>query len=137
MKARALFLTVLVGLAACSSSGPSPSPSSATSPALAQAPASSAPPVVSSSSPSSSATPPPASSTPLGITIYGVAHPGDEAGCVVLIATNNRVYALLGGDRQVITAGGQLAVTGHVVIGLQNQKCREGIPFEVSVVRPD
>jgi hypothetical protein len=74
---------------------------------------------------------------PLAITIYGVAHPGEEPGCVVLSATDNRVYALLGGDRQIITAGGQLAVTGHVVVGLLNQQCREGIPFEVSSVRPD
>jgi hypothetical protein len=43
------------------------------------------------------------------MTIYGVAHAGEEPGCVVLSATDNRVYALLGGDRQIITAGGQLA----------------------------
>ena len=72
------------------------------------------------------------------MTIYGVAHPGEEPGCVVLSATDNRVYALLGGDRKIITAGGQLAVTGRVVVGLlNNQQCREGIPFEVSAVRPD
>jgi len=72
------------------------------------------------------------------MTIYGVAHPGEEPGCVVLSATDSRVYALLGGDRKIITAGGQLAVTGRVVVGEVNQQqCREGIPFEVSAVRPD
>jgi hypothetical protein len=71
------------------------------------------------------------------MTIFGVAHPGEQPGCVVLTATDSRVYALLGGDRQVINAGGQLAVTGRVVAGLPDQPCRDGIPFEVTSVRPD
>jgi hypothetical protein len=136
MKARILLLTVLFGLAACSSAGP---PEASTSPpsspsSSSSSSSSSAPPAV-SSAPSPSITAP---GTPLGVTIYGVAHPGEEPGCVVLSATDNRVYALLGGDRQIISAGGQLAVTGRVVVGLLNQhQCREGIPFEVSAVRAD
>src|SRR5678815_2871875 len=73
MKARLLLLTVLFGLAACSSAGPpgspaSPSPSSGSVPPTA----SSAPPVNASHP---AATSPPASGVPLAITIYGVAHP--------------------------------------------------------------
>ena len=71
------------------------------------------------------------------MTIYGVAHAGDQPGCVLLAATDNRVYLLLGGDRQTITAGGQLAVTGTIVPGPLNAQCREGIPFQVTSVRPD
>ena len=134
MKARILLLTVLLGVAACSSPGPpAPSPSPSSVPPSV----SSAPPAVSSPTRPAAASPP-ASAVPLGMTIYGVAHPGEEPGCVVLSATDNRVYALLGGDRKIITAGGQLAVTGRVVVGEVNQQqCREGIPFEVSAVRPD
>src|SRR5690242_16402546 len=140
MKARILLLTALFGVAACSSpSAPAASPVPSSSPASSSpsssspSPPSSAAPTVSSSRPAVAA-----SGTPLGMTIYGVAHAGEEPGCVVLSATDNRVYALLGGDRQIINAGGQLAVTGRVVVGLINQsQCRDGIPFEVSAVRPD
>jgi hypothetical protein len=71
------------------------------------------------------------------MTIYGVAQPGEQPGCELLAATDNRIYLLLGGDRALIGAGGQLAVTGRVVPGLLNSQCRDGIPFEVSSVRPD
>jgi hypothetical protein len=80
--------------------------------------------------------PPPASSS-VGLTLYGVAHAGEQPGCFLLTATDNRVYLLLGGDRQIITAGGQLAVTGMIVPGLLTSQCRDGIPFQVTSVRPD
>ena len=137
---RCLVLVVALALGGCTPGPPPPSPS-------APPPAASAPPPSGSSSSASSASPaqpspapvgsPAPSGAPLALTIYGIAHPGEKPGCVILTATDNRVYLLLGGDRQIITAGGQLAVTGHVVPGLLNAECRDGIPFEVSSVRPD
>jgi hypothetical protein len=70
------------------------------------------------------------------VTIYGIARTA-EPGCVLLAATDNRTYLLLDGDRQTIDAGGQLAVTGHVLPAPPSSQCRDGIPFEVASVRPD
>ena len=130
-----VVVVALLALGACTPGSPAPVPSASPS-----APAPSAGPP-SSSSPASPAGSAPAPATspsePLGLTLYGVAHPGEQPGCILLTATDNRVYLLLGGDRQLIAAGGQLAVTGMIVPGLLNSQCRDGIPFQVTSVRPD
>ena len=125
-----IVVVAILALGACTPGSPAPVPSSSPSLVTSSAPA--------PSSPAASAPAPlPSVSAPLGMTIYGVAHAGEQPGCVLLTATDNRVYLLLGGDRQLITAGGQLAVTGMVVPGLLNSQCRDGIPFQVTSVRPD
>jgi hypothetical protein len=70
-----------------------------------------------------------------GTTLQGLAQAAeDQKGCVVLTTSDHRIYLLIGGDRQVIGAGGQLEVVGRAVPGLTTT-CHGGIPFEVAQVR--
>jgi hypothetical protein len=136
---RCLVAAVVLALGACSPGSPAPATSSPAGSGPPSATTASGPPP--SSAPALPVSTPPVSappvSVPLALTIYGVAHAGEQPGCVLLNATDDRVYLLLGGDRQTITAGGQLAVTGMIVPGQLDAQCRDGIPFQVTSVRPD
>jgi hypothetical protein len=67
-------------------------------------------------------------------TLRGTTADGVEPNCVLLSADDGRSYLLLGGDRQVIMAGGRLEVTGQIQPDLMTT-CQQGIPFTVSTVR--
>jgi hypothetical protein len=66
------------------------------------------------------------------LSLQGIAHEDEQQkGCILLSAQDHRVYLLLGGDRQLIAAGGELRVDGRAAPGLATT-CRQGIPFQVS-----
>jgi hypothetical protein len=68
------------------------------------------------------------------MTVRGHIQAGVEAGCMILNADGGAVYLLLGGDRQVINAGGRVEVVGEPQPGLMTT-CQQGIPFQVAQVR--
>jgi hypothetical protein len=68
------------------------------------------------------------------MTVRGHIQAGVEAGCMILNADGGAVYLLLGGDRQVINAGGRVEVVGEPQPGLMTT-CQQGIPFQVVQVR--
>jgi len=70
-----------------------------------------------------------------GTTLQGtVAEDENQKGCFLLAADDHRISLLLGGDRQLVAAGGRLQVVGRAAPGLAST-CRQGIPFVVSQAR--
>jgi hypothetical protein len=67
------------------------------------------------------------------MTVRGHIQQGVEAGCMILNADGGAVYLLLGGDRQIINAGGRVEVVGEPQPGLMTS-CQQGIPFQVTQV---
>jgi len=108
------------------SSGPSTAPPASAS-TVAPAPTTPA---------GSGVTNPPITGTPAGgTTLQGtVSEDENQKGCFLLAAQDHRIYLLLGGDRQLVAAGGRLEVDGRAAPGLVTT-CRQGIPFEVSQAR--
>ena len=96
----------------------------------------------SASSPSSPS-PSPSSSTPSGspssvpdkadITLSGQVEAGVEANCLIL-RSGGKVYQLMDGDRNVIKAGNNVTVRGHVATGVMSY-CMQGEPFQVTEAR--
>jgi hypothetical protein len=68
------------------------------------------------------------------MTVRGHIQAGVETGCMILNADGGAVYLLLGGDRQVINAGGRVEVVGEPQPGLMTT-CQQGVPFQVAQVR--
>lgn len=68
------------------------------------------------------------------MTLRGQVQEGVEAGCMILNADGGEVYLLLGGDRQIISAGGRVEVVGEPQPGLMTT-CQQGTPFLVTHVR--
>jgi hypothetical protein len=97
-------------------SGSSVSPSSSSSP---------------SASPSPSGVPSgPPSASAADLTLSGQVEAGVEAKCLILRA-GGKVYQLMGGDQNVIKAGNNVTVRGHVVTGVMSY-CMQGEPFQVT-----
>jgi hypothetical protein len=101
-----------------SSAGPSassdgPTPASSSSP----------------SSPAAGATPPATGD----ITLTGQIETGVEAHCLIL-RTNGSTYQLVGGDPNIVKAGSNVVVSGHVVKGMMSY-CMQGQPFQISQAR--
>ncbi|MEV0650894.1 hypothetical protein AB0I28_37155 [Phytomonospora sp. NPDC050363] len=67
------------------------------------------------------------------VTITGTVEAGVEHGCLVLNA-NGKTYSLLGGDKQILTAGTQVEVTGHEAPDVMSF-CQQGLPFQVETAR--
>lgn len=65
-----------------------------------------------------------------GATITGTVTSGVEPGCLLL-----GEYLLVGGPRDVITAGAKITVTGRVERDLMTT-CQQGTPFLVDSVKP-
>ncbi|MFC6014909.1 hypothetical protein ACFP2T_01690 [Plantactinospora solaniradicis] len=122
-----------LALSACGSTEPNPSEpggSPVTPPASAQ-PDPTGPtdpgPTRPAGPPSKPGTPTPRGGAPSGgtTTLSGTVQAGVEANCFLLDG-----YLLVGGPREVITAGARVTVTGEVRAGLMTT-CQQGIPFVV------
>ncbi|MDT4988650.1 MAG: hypothetical protein QOI74_2744 [Micromonosporaceae bacterium] len=75
-----------------------------------------------------------AASPPTGdITLTGQIETGVEAHCLIL-RTNGSTYQLMGGDANIVKAGSNVVVTGHVVKGIMSY-CMQGQPFQISQAR--
>ncbi|MEE6256984.1 hypothetical protein [Plantactinospora sonchi] len=132
LRIAAVVLVAGLALAACDGSTPPDQPEGTqmTSPAQPE-PTGAAPgpagPGVPSGPPSTSTGPtrgvPPSAGS--AITLTGVVREGVEHGCYLL---DN--YLLVGGPREVITAGGRVTVTGRVQADLMTT-CQQGVPFMV------
>ncbi|MFI5926799.1 hypothetical protein ACIA3K_12530 [Micromonospora sp. NPDC051543] len=96
----------------------SASPGTPASPSTPESPSTPAPPI---KSPVGPTVPPPVGATELTGTITA----GVEPNCVLLDG-----YLLVGGPRDVLTAGAQVTVTGRVEKGTMTT-CQQGIPFVV------
>jgi hypothetical protein len=96
-----------------------------------------------SASSSSSPSPSPSGSTPSGspssapdkadITLSGQVEAGVEVNCLIL-RSGGKVYQLMGGDQNVIKAGNNVTVRGHVATGVMSY-CMQGEPFQVTEAR--
>jgi hypothetical protein len=96
-----------------------------------------------SASSSSSPSPSPSGSTPSGsqssapdkadITLSGQVEAGIEVNCLIL-RSGGKVYQLMGGDQNVIKAGNNVTVRGHVATGVMSY-CMQGEPFQVTEAR--
>ena len=64
------------------------------------------------------------------MTLTGTPEAGVESGCLLLGG-----YLLIGGDRDVLTGGRPVAVTGRPNPDLRST-CQQGIPFQVESVAP-
>ena len=131
-----LLATLVIGglLAGCASgsgtprageSGSSVSPSPSSSSSASPTPSGSA-----SGSPSGSP-----SSVPdkADITLSGQVEAGVEVNCLILRA-GGKVYQLMGGDQNVIKAGNNVTVRGHVATGVMSY-CMQGEPFQITEAR--
>ncbi|MEO3743810.1 hypothetical protein [Plantactinospora sp. B5E13] len=136
MRIAAAVLAVGLTLTACDGSSPSTEPEGAPMTSSAQPdPTGSAAPTGPAPGPTGSAAPtgvpptgptrgaPPSPGSEL--TLTGVVREGVERGCYLL---DN--YLLVGGPRDVITAGGRVTVTGRVQTDLMTT-CQQGVPFRV------
>lgn len=85
---------------------------------------------------SQASTPPQPTPSPSGqeLTLRGTVEPGVESGCLILV-TGGQEYLLLGGDRNVVTAGADVVVQGVPRPG-QQTTCQQGVPFEVKNAEP-
>lgn len=105
---------------------------------------------MSASSPSSSASddavPPSASPEPSTLpptsagpeptgdtTLSGQVQAGVEANCLIM-QTGGKTYLLLGGDKNIVKAGNNVVVRGHVVKNVMSY-CMQGQPFQVTEAR--
>jgi hypothetical protein len=67
------------------------------------------------------------------VTLTGTVEEGVESGCM-LLRTQQGLYLLIGGDRQMIARGGKLVVRGKAQPDLMTT-CQQGTPFQVTEVR--
>jgi hypothetical protein len=67
------------------------------------------------------------------LTLTGQVETGVEAHCLIL-RSNGGTYQLMGGDKNVVKAGNNVVVTGHVVKGVMSY-CMQGQPFEITQSR--
>ena len=97
-----------------------------------------------SSSPSSSPEPPastdPASPLPSAgpeptgdTTLSGQVEAGVEANCLIM-QTGGKTYLLLDGDKNIVKAGNNVVVRGHIVKGVMSY-CMQGQPFQITDAR--
>jgi hypothetical protein len=70
------------------------------------------------------------------VTLKGAVQAGVEGGCVVL-KTSDKLYLLVGGDRDQLqkSIGTNVSVTGQVVVGMMTT-CQQGTPFRVTHIQP-
>lgn len=140
--ARAAIALICAGLAACAGAPTQPvsssAPTSAAPVTVSTAPTSSNVESTTTSattpSPSSASTvyddpsllPPVKSTDPSeSVSLMGTPTAGVEQGCLVLDG-----YLLIGGPRELLASGEQLAVTGRVSTGLVTT-CQQGVPLQV------
>jgi hypothetical protein len=64
------------------------------------------------------------------LTLNGQIETGVEASCLIL-RSNGATYELMGGDKNVVKAGNNVVVTGHLVTGIMSH-CMQGKPFEIT-----
>jgi hypothetical protein len=77
----------------------------------------------------------PPSKYPSGeMTLTGKPEDGVEAGCIVM-RSDGVLYLLIGGNQQVLKSGQTVMVKGRPNPGLLTT-CQQGLPFQVSEVRP-
>ncbi|TWP50736.1 hypothetical protein FKR81_19210 [Lentzea tibetensis] len=119
---RYLAAVLLVVLAACGLPAQTSPPSSSSSSASQSR---------TSSSSHAQPTPTPSAGE---LTLRGTVEPGVESGCLILV-TGGQEYLLLGGDRNVVTAGADVVVQGVPRPGEQTT-CQQGVPFEVKNAEP-
>jgi hypothetical protein len=105
------------------SSSVSPTPSPSVPPPSSSSSASSSP---DPSSPADSASPEPTGD----ITVSGQVEAGVEPSCLIL-RTGDKTYQLMGGDKNIVKAGSNVVVRGHVVRGVMSY-CMQGQPFQVT-----
>ncbi|MET8348824.1 MULTISPECIES: hypothetical protein [unclassified Micromonospora] len=125
-------LVVCAALSACGGTdGPATPTPSGSSPATGQpSPSAAVPPTPGPVTPTPAPTlKPPGGPTvppPVGATeLTGTITPGVEPNCVLLDG-----YLLIGGPRDVLTAGAKVTVTGRVEPGMMTT-CQQGTPFVV------
>jgi len=68
------------------------------------------------------------------VTLTGQPEEGVESGCIVLRA-GDKLYQLIGGDRRTLMSGRPVTVRGKPNPDLMTT-CQQGVPFEVSDVKP-
>lgn len=98
-----------------------------------------------SPSPSASSPEPPASTDPASpppsagpqptgdTTLSGQVEAGVEASCLIM-QTGGKTYLLLGGDKNIVKAGNNVVVRGHIVKGVMSY-CMQGQPFQITDAR--
>jgi hypothetical protein len=64
------------------------------------------------------------------MTLNGQIETGAEAHCLIL-RSNGGTYQLMGGDANIVKAGNNVVVTGHLVKGVMSY-CMQGKPFEIT-----
>jgi hypothetical protein len=106
------------GSVSLSPSSPSPEPSSSPS-----SEPSSAPPSTGAESPSAGPE----------TTLSGQVEAGVEASCLIM-QTGGKTYLLLGGDKNIVKAGNNVVVRGHIVKGVMSY-CMQGQPFQITDAR--
>jgi hypothetical protein len=87
-----------------------------------------------SASPEPSSVPPSAGPEPTGdTTLSGQVEAGVEASCLIM-QTGGKTYLLLGGDKNIVKAGNNVVVRGHIVKGVMSY-CMQGQPFQITDAR--
>jgi Protein of unknown function (DUF5818) len=69
------------------------------------------------------------------VTLIGRVGQGVEPGCLLLDAEAGGRYLLIGGDRDALTPGARVAVTGRVDHNLLST-CQQGVPLVVAAIEP-
>ncbi len=120
-----LFGTLAGGLAGCGSADDSSSSASPTSS-----------PRIPTHDPSSASPSGPSLPKPTGPvqTRQGKIEAGVEPGCVLLKATDKKVYLLVGGNSKILTPGAPVVVKGYPQPDLMST-CQQGEPFQVTEAR--
>jgi hypothetical protein len=67
------------------------------------------------------------------MTLSGQVEAGVEPNCLVL-HSGGQVYNLIGGDRNVVKAGNNVVVRGHVAQNVMSY-CMQGQPFQITEAR--
>jgi hypothetical protein len=92
------------------------------------------PPVDPLPSPVPSSLPPSAGPEPTGdMTLSGQVEAGVEANCLIM-QTGGKTYLLLDGDKDIVKAGNNVVVRGHIVKGVMSY-CMQGQPFQITEAR--
>lgn len=77
---------------------------------------------------------PPSKYSEAETTLTGRPEEGVESGCLVM-RSGDKLYLLIGGDRAMLQSGRTVVVRGRPNPGLLTT-CQQGIPFNVTEVRP-
>ena len=63
-------------------------------------------------------------------TLTGTVEDGVEPKCLIM-RTGGKSYQLMGGDPNIVKAGNNVEVRGHVVTGMMSY-CMQGQPFQIT-----